>query len=60
MPLPGGRGIRAHPRIPFVTRASEKCEGKAAGAKRPEAWLDATVRTFWADNAAIALRSRPQ
>jgi len=41
-----------------VTRPSEKPEGKEVGAKGPEAWLDATLRTFGADDEAIGLRSR--
>jgi len=45
---------------PFVTRPSEKPEGKEVGAKGPEAWLDATLRTFCAGDEAIGLRSRPQ
>ena len=44
----------------FVTRASEKVEAKAAGLKHPEAWLLATLRMFWPDNAGVGLRSRPQ
>ena len=52
--------IRAYPNDLLVTRASEKGEAKAAGPKRPEAWLYATLRTFWADNAGIGLRSRPE
>jgi len=38
-------------------RPSEKFEAKAAGQKRPEAWLCATVRTFLADNTGIGLCS---
>jgi len=45
---------------PFVTRPSEKREGKEAGARGPEAWLDATLRTSCADDEAIVLRSRSQ
>ena len=43
-----------------VTRPREKPQGKEAGAKGPQAWLYATLRTFRADDAVIRLRSRPQ
>jgi hypothetical protein len=43
-----------------VTRPCEKPKGKEAGAKGPEAWLYATLRTFRADEAVIRLCSRPQ
>jgi len=52
--------LRNYLKTRFVTRASEKSEGKAAGGKRPEAWPCVTLRTFYAENAAIGLRSRPQ
>jgi len=52
--------IRGYCITPFVTRQSEKPEGKEVGAKGPEAWLDATLRTFCAGDEAIGLRSRPQ
>jgi hypothetical protein len=41
-------------------RPSEKFEDKAAGEKMPGGVVDATVRTFLADNAGIKLCSRPQ
>jgi hypothetical protein len=43
-----------------VTRPCEKLEDKEGGAKGPEAWLYATLRTFRVDDAVIRLRSRPQ
>ena len=52
--------VRAPNIMSVVTRPSEKPEGKEADAKRPEAWPDATLRTFCADDTAIGLRSRPQ
>ena len=35
----------------FVMRLSERLMNKAAGAKYPEAWQYAALRTFCADNA---------
>ena len=52
--------LRAYPNNLFVTRPSQEAEAKAAGPKGPEAWLYVTLRTFWADNAGIGFRSRPQ
>jgi hypothetical protein len=43
-----------------VTRPSEKPEGKEAGTERPEAWPEATLRTFCVNDAAIRFRSQPQ
>ena len=53
-------GLRNYLITRFVTRTSEKSEGKAAGGKRPEAWPRVTLRTFYGENAAIELHSQPQ
>ncbi|MCJ7776934.1 MAG: hypothetical protein MUP16_01290 [Sedimentisphaerales bacterium] len=53
-------GVRAYPNNWVVMRPSEKFEDKAAGEKMPGGVVDATVRTFLADNAGIKLCSRPQ
>jgi hypothetical protein len=52
--------LRVSSIMSFVARPSEEPQGKEAGAKRPEAWQLATLRTFCGNDAAIRLRHRPQ
>ncbi|HUU16448.1 MAG TPA: hypothetical protein VMW72_04805 [Sedimentisphaerales bacterium] len=54
------RRVRAYPNTRVVMRPSEKFEAKAAGQKCSPGVVFSTLRTFFTDNAAIGLCSRPQ